>query len=110
MRIVRPSDSRLETSGTNDVHERGMIRRSPSSRSTQTALSPKLCNTATFSPYHGCTASVMIVERHPVCPDVNVVWLEVFEALSVFGGNDIAGEDGKARMHPSEQVVHEALR
>jgi phosphotriesterase-related protein len=36
--------------------------------------------------------------------------LDAVEALSVFGGNDIAGEDGKARMHPSEQAVHEALR
>jgi len=35
---------------------------------------------------------------------------DALEALSVFGGNDIVGEDGKARMHPSEQVVHEALR
>ncbi len=33
-----------------------MILRSPSSRSTTTALSPKLCNSATSSPYHGCTS------------------------------------------------------
>jgi hypothetical protein len=110
MRIVFPSDSRLETSGTNDVQETGMIRRSPSSRSTETALSPKLCNTTTFSPCHGCTASTIVAERHPVWPHLVVIWLEVFEALSVFGGNDIAGEDGKTRMHPPEQVVHEALR
>ena len=78
MRIVRPSDRRLETSGTNDVHETGMIRRSPFSRSTETALSPKLCNTATFSPCHGCTARTIVVDRHPVCPHLVVVWLEVF--------------------------------
>src|SRR5438093_5856802 len=33
-----------------------MMLRSPSSRSTTTALSPKLCNSATSSPYHGCTS------------------------------------------------------
>jgi hypothetical protein len=81
--MVLPSDSRHETSGANAVQKTGMILRSLSSCSTTTALSPKLCNTPTVSPYHGCTASVIVVERHPVWSHLVVVWLEVFQSHSV---------------------------
>ena len=97
MRIVFPSESRLETNGISDVQETGMVRRSPFSRSTRTALSPKLCSTPTSSLCHGCTASTIVVELHPVRPHLVAVWLEVFQPHAIPGRNTHTCMDAVAR-------------
>ncbi len=89
MRTPRPSASRPTTRGTSDVHDTGTIRRTPSSRSTYTALSPCRCNTPTVSPCQGCTASVIVaVQCHRACFEDDVVWLELLHPLIVAAAQD----------------------
>ena len=86
MRTPRPSASRLTTRGTSDVHDTGTMRRTPSSRSMYTALSPYRCNTPTVSPCQGCTARVIVaVECHRACSEDDVVWLEPLQLLAFLG-------------------------
>jgi len=106
MRIVLPSESRLETNGSSDVQETGMVRRSPFSRSTRIALSPKLCSTPTSSLCHGCTASTIVVERHPVRPHLVAVWLEVFQSKAVPSRDADISMEAEARDRRTARTGH----